>query len=114
MYQTTNAYMTRVSSLSDLVCSVATINTGRRSHPVQPAFQLETSAPAMCSLAGSVLNYLKKENDVFLEHPDQNPSGPNPSGVSSLPVRLTISGPDLPTLTVVDLPGKHCSVSAVL
>lgn len=31
--------------------------------------------------------------------------GHNPAGVSAHPIRLTIAGRDLPTLTIVDLPG---------
>lgn len=40
-----------------------------------------------------ISEYIKAENSYY-------------EGVSSEPIQLTLSGPDLPTVTLVDLPGK--------
>ena len=50
--------------------------------------------------ADEVKRCLEKENEVY-----KNMPGQNSEGVSAHPIRLTIAGRDLPTLTVVDLPG---------
>ena len=42
------------------------------------------------------------ENDVYKKMP-----GHKSAGVSAQPIRLTIAGRDLPTLTIVDLPGTY-------
>ena len=44
-------------------------------------------------IAESFSKYIADENKVY-------------DGVSSVPIQLTLSGPDLPTLTLVDLPGE--------
>lgn len=43
--------------------------------------------------AESISKYIADENKVY-------------DGVSSVPIQLTLSGPDLPALTLVDLPGE--------
>ena len=50
--------------------------------------------------AEEVRKYLEMENEAFQKMP-----GHNPAGISAQPIRLTIAGRDLPTLTIVDLPG---------
>lgn len=50
--------------------------------------------------AEEVRKYLIMENKAFKQMP-----GHNPAGISAQPIRLTIPGRDLPTLTIVDLPG---------
>lgn len=50
--------------------------------------------------AERISEYIRKENSYY-------------EGVSSEPIQLTLSGPDLPTVTLVDLPGKFiCSSSS--
>lgn len=49
--------------------------------------------------AEAVRKYLIMENDAFEKMPG------HPAGISAQPIRLTIAGRDLPTLTIVDLPG---------
>lgn len=44
--------------------------------------------------AESISEYLKAENSYY-------------EGVSSESIQLTLSGPDLPTVTLVDLPGMY-------
>ena len=50
--------------------------------------------------AEKVRDYLVLENMAYTKVPGQNPAG-----ISAHPIRLTIAGRDLPTLTIVDLPG---------
>lgn len=55
--------------------------------------------------AAEVTRYLKMENDACIA------SGENPSGVSANPVKLKVAGRDLPTLTLIDLPGSDLACS---
>ena len=48
------------------------------------------------------------ENDAYKKMP-----GHNPAGISAQPIRLTIAGRDLPTLTIVDLPGMSQTIVKV-
>jgi hypothetical protein len=65
---------------------------------------LTVHMPMYRSLSGlaadEVYKCLEKENKVYMNMPGQNSEG-----ISAQPIRLTIAGRDLPTLTVVDLPG---------